>query len=223
MTRPTRDLHAGWWNLDNGRRPLAVAGEVRALLATGGPGGTRLDVLAVVEAAGYAEELARLQGYAYLCRRGVGPSERDAGLLVRYGVPVSGVRLTRTRTRWPRTKGPGMHWPRSFPRANVAGVRLVVAHMPRNLPANAAATLECWARLALVLARPGRVVAGPDWNQRPAARGPFTPRTLAKVARARSYGRRIDHLIGRGVQVRDLRYGPARGSDHPPILATLRY
>lgn len=218
-----RVLHGGWWNLDNGRRPLQVAGEVSALLRTGGPGGRPLDFLAVCEAANYADELAALPGYSYLCRRGAGGSERDAGILVRHGLAATRFRVTRTRTRWPRTQGPGLHWPRAFPQVKVEGVRVAVVHMPRNLAANRAATIECWARLAVLLATPGRVVAGPDWNQRPAARGAFTPRSLARVTRTKVAGSRIDHLLHRGVRPEGFRYGPHRGSDHPAVLASLRY
>lgn len=209
-------LSGGFWNLKVGRPPAAVAGEVAALLAE-----EDLDFLAVAEAWQYDRHLARIVGYDYHSTRGAGPSERDAGVLVRHGLPASGYRLTRTHVGWSRRKSPGQHWPRSFPSVKVAGLRVVAVHMPDTTweRDSAPAYAECWVRLALHLSGRRRWVAPGDWNKRPQDRGLYTPRSLARVLRGRIVGgNTIDHVIMRGVHLSRYRRGPRRGSDHPPVL-----
>lgn len=212
--------HVVFHNLRVNRpRPL-VGREVRQLVDDMG----RPEVVAVSEAWQYGGQLADVPGYRYLCRRGETPGQRDAGLLVRRDVGVERFGLTRTRTRWPRTKGPGMHWPRSFPWVDLDErgdhMRVVVVHFPRNLPANRLAVAECWARLALLAARTRRplLLVG-DTNQSMRARGPFTPHALARVIGAQLAGQGIMQAIGRGVRLSRVQLVPAqqRGSDHPPL------
>lgn len=201
-------------------RPAQLVGrETRQLAADTDP-----DVLAVCEAWQYGAQLANVPGYAYLCRRGATPSERDAGLLVRRGLSVGRFGVVRTRTSWPRTKGPGRHWPRSFPWADVEGVRVVVVHFPRNLPANRLAVAECWTRLLLLALRtPRPLLLVGDTNQSRRARGLWSPNALARTIGGRLFGVGIMHALARGLTVSGVRLLPdSRGSDHKPLAVTVK-
>lgn len=207
-------LRMGAWNLRVNRDPSTVAGEVSALLED-----ERLDVLAVCEAWQYDRQLARLVGFDYHTSRGKDPSARDAGILVRHGIPVRGYRLTRTGVTWKRAKGPGQHWARSLPSLVVppAG-RVVSVHAPPRY-AGKLATAAVWARLVVLLAGRRRFVAIGDYNATARDSGPFSPHALAMATHGRLIGaERIDHALVRGLRVTNVRRGPRRGSDHFPLL-----
>lgn len=216
----TRRLAAGFWNLRVNRDPDQVRREVQALVDSEG-----LDWLAVAEAWQYAGALSRVVGFDYHTTRNRRPGHRDAGHLVRHGVKVTGYRLARTGTGWPRRKARGLHWARTFPHLVLDGwVRGVSVHWPpgQDRPANQPALRVCWARLVVLLtARRRRFVAVGDYNATRRSRGLFTPRTLARITGGRITGDGIDHVLARGVRVDHFRRGPARGSDHRPILFTL--
>lgn len=208
------ELRGGSWNLNNNRDDRVVVGEVKRLLRDGD-----LDFLCVEEAQEYVDNLARIPGYDLFTTRGKGPSERDAGILVRHGLRTRGYGLTRTRTRWPREKTSGLHWPRSFPRVRIEGVTVVSVHMPRAI--YAAAYAECWVRLLLLGMRLRRFVMAGDWNKNPSRKGVYSPRLLASATGASVKGSKIDHALYRGVMCFESSYGPSRGSDHEPHLFTI--
>lgn len=222
---PRREPDAGTmrlsaWNLDNNRNDRLVQSQVRRLMADQG-----VDVLAYQEGQEYAAEIAHIPGTRLHTTRGEGPSERDAGFVVRNGVLVTKYGLVRTREQWQRDKGPGLHWPRSFPwidaRHGDVAARFVSVHMPRQHHALAYAT--CWAALVMLgLRTRGPLVLIGDWNKSPHRKGAFTPRTLAKAVGGRIVGDGIDFAIVRGLDAPTGRKRVAHGtSDHKPITLDL--
>lgn len=215
-------MRAGTWNLKVGRNRQQVKREVELLIREEG-----LDVLAVQEASWYDAELARIVGFDYFTTRGKSPSARDAGILVRHGHRTRGYRLTRTRTRWTRRKYPdrGLHPARSIPSVKVDGIRFPSVHMPpgpHDDPRNRLAYAECVIRLLVLLRGRGPFCAPGDYNKTRRARGPFSPHAIAQALRAQMAGDGIDLVLSRGVTVTDLDRGPRRGSDHAPVLFTVR-
>lgn len=214
------ELSCGFWNLDNNRYDHLVLAEVEAFIKA-----HDLDVFLYCEGQEYADDLRLIPGYDLWTTRKKSPSERDAGIMVRHGLRTKGYRLTRARIGWPRTKGPGIHWPRSFPSVKVEGIRFWSVHFPPNpdKPGNRLAYAEAWTLLAVALARrAGPFCAPGDYNRRTDTRGAWTPRTLARVVRGYLTGRRIDHVLARGVHVDQLLTVAHGTSDHQPIKFRLR-
>ena len=215
-TPERRDLRGATYNLDNNRDDFRVVTEVAKLFRVAG-----LDFCAYQEGQEYADNLAAMPQVALHTTRGKGPSERDAGILTRTDVPTRGYTLTRTRQQWPRDKGPGLHWPRSIPGVVVDWLRVYSVHMPRQHHQLAYATV--WtALLMLAIRRDGPMILVGDWNKGPMRNGAFTPRLLAKVIGGQVYGDGIDYVIARGCVVDEIHRIDIGGSDHRPVVFTVR-
>lgn len=193
-------LRVGLWNAQRDRRvDLVVASCLKLINAH------RLDVLLLGEANDYVEVL-ELEESVQLVGLDDRPGARETAILVRRGVRVSSSWCAQlTRAGWITVRG-GRTAPKYMPTALVGGwLRVAVVHAPPSVryrggrrpvgPVRRVASMVALMARVLRFARrrprgQSVLIAG-DWNATPAARGPYSPRWLARLGRLRIVAPRV--------------------------------
>lgn len=202
MTRPRRRVREAVWfyNLDNGRPDTVVNAEIKAILST------RPAIFGGCEATGL-----RIDAHSEY-RRVRDTSTRSRAnmvMLVRKDLPFKAGGWLDFDSTWPRTQGPGVHEPRSFPYATVAGQLVAVVHLPPENAVNAD-RLQAECINALGDLNPDLTIG--DFNGRRGDAGRDAPDALARQVCGRTVGHRIDcAVVGKELRVTGVDYPTKAG------------
>jgi len=225
------DLDFWFYNLDNGRPPGVVRGELEAIASTAPA------FIGCCEAVGY--DLEPLPGLA-LARDCSRPGRANIASWVRDDLAGDlEQRWLDLATTWPNTDRPGTHWPRSFQSVLVGRIPVFIAHQPpphlgELTDVGQAEGVEALSRAIAPWHRSDwtrrvpeeqeRARSRPrvllwDANRRPGDAGPG-PTLLARMIHGRSVGHRIDGAVVSGIAHASRIEYPERvdgvrlGSDH---------
>lgn len=231
-------MRVGIWNCEHSRNDPFVARTARQILL-----GHDLDALLLGETREYTRELNHLADCRFLHFDGA-PGQHDTGILVRDGVPVTGLHVARmTRKGWITVRG-GRTPAKWLPSCILNGwLRVGVVHLPPSvrftgrLPSGPVRRVAAFAVHAQRLVRwikrrrqDRALFIGGDWNAVPGPSTRWHPgwiaeRTGLEVAAPKqgTHGRRvIDYALVRGVEVTDIRVGDKYGSDHSLVVYDLK-
>ena len=189
-------LRIGLWNVQRDRPVDQVVDQVADVFAL-----YQLDALGLCESNDYVHALRGRRGWLVLTGTHVAAGSRETALLVRDGVDVTGSwTLKLTTDGWITVRG-GRTAPKYAPTALLDGwLRVAVVHTPPSCrfprgnhgPVGPVRRVTSFVALAHRLRRYLRrrprgqaQLVGGDWNATPAARGPASPRWLARVSGCR--------------------------------------
>jgi hypothetical protein len=187
-------LRIGLWNVERDRDPGTVRAEVVDVLAL-----HDLDALLLCEANDYLAELREIRGCELLAYTDE-PGQAETAILIGEHVTSTSSWCPRlTRSGWITVRG-GRTAPKYLPTVLLDGwLRVAVLHAPPSVryrggrgpagPVRRVASMVGLMRRTRLFARrrprARSVLIAGDWNATPDARGPYSPRWLARAGRLR--------------------------------------